>query len=144
MDNKDDNNVITFGKHKNRTWIEVFKKEQKYCRWVENTMPKFYDFWLFQKYVIIRNCMKKTCQETKTTQQTPSRRREQNSHQQSFNQRFNVHNVSDDNDDEEADIDIGAGKDGQYDCSRRCYKCNRVGHYARNCNVTTTGSFYYG
>ena len=138
MENKDDNNIITFGKHKNRTWIDLFTNEQKYCRWVENTMPKFYDFWLFQKYVIIRNCMKRTCQETKSA---PDKK---NSYQQSFNRRFTSRNSHIGVSNAEEDPDIGAGEDGQYDCSRRCYKCNHVGHYARNCSVVTPGSFYYG
>ena len=39
--NNNDKNIISFGKHKSKTWNDVYLNEPKYCRWVENTMPKF-------------------------------------------------------------------------------------------------------
>ena len=42
--NNNDKNIISFGKHKSKTWNDVYLNEPKYCRWVENTMPKFLKF----------------------------------------------------------------------------------------------------
>jgi len=50
---KEDDNKISFGKHRGKTWKSVFDVDKQYCRWVKTTFPKNHDFWLFQKYIII-------------------------------------------------------------------------------------------
>lgn len=129
--NNNDKNIISFGKHKSKTWNDVYLNEPKYCRWVENTMPKFYDFWLFQKYVIQRGCqIQKSPPRATSTQNKPV---------QQPSSRNTYIDISDDD-----NCDVGSGADGSYDCSIRCYKCNHVGHYARNCSVSTWGKHHYG
>ena len=49
---KEDNNKISFGKYKGKTWKYVFDTDERYCRWVKTIFPKNHDFWLFQKYII--------------------------------------------------------------------------------------------
>ena len=48
----EDNNKISFGKHKGKTWKDVFNTDEQYCRWIKTVFPKSHDFWLFQKYII--------------------------------------------------------------------------------------------
>ena len=149
--NKEDNNIITFGKHKNKTWGQVFSEEPTYCRWVENTMPTLYEFWLFQKYVIMRNCQRDKAAHQGRPNTAPS------------NGQILSKAPSNRNDDSGGGGDISrclrctlpldvwgvcegcnktqaaknlqelASPTNYQKNSQKCYKCGKYGHYARDC-----------
>ena len=146
--NKEDNNIITFGKHKNKTWGQVFSEEPKYCRWVENTMPTLYEFWLFQKYIIIRNCQKgKAAHQVRPSTAPPTAPKlpkQKNTHPNDRNNggggdvsRCPCCNY---NMDAAGNCRLSCTDRERKSCSssmnrasQKCYKCGKYGHYARDC-----------
>lgn len=49
--NQDDNRIITFGKHKNKSYIEVWENDKGYCRWIiSEEKGRGRDFLEFQKW----------------------------------------------------------------------------------------------